>query len=125
MIVKIIRGFAGILKKSYFLIDIRPINTNKVQALLEWRDQMGEVPMSIIMDDVNVDKNSKLPAYSKVKISKNICNQSLEEIGNNIEALFINIDWGKKGQTMKDFTNLKLDSNKFMQKGIIFIWAPK
>jgi hypothetical protein len=39
--------------------------------------------------------------------------------------LFINIDWGKKGQTMKDFMNLKIDSNKFMPKGLVFVWAPK
>jgi hypothetical protein len=26
---------------------------------------------------------------------------------------------------MKDFMNLKIDSNKFMPKGLVFVWAPK
>jgi len=61
----------------------------------------------------------------KEKISKNICNEKLEEIAQNIEALFINIDWGKKGQTIQDFEKLKIESTKFMSKGIVFIWTPK
>jgi hypothetical protein len=39
--------------------------------------------------------------------------------------LLINIDWNKKGQTLQDFEKLKIESNKFMSKGIAFIWAPK
>ena len=42
-----------------------------------------------------------------------------------MEAIFINIDWGKKGQTIKDFQQLKLESNKLMSKGLVFVWAPK
>ena len=42
-----------------------------------------------------------------------------------LEALFINIDWGKKNQGINDFKNLKIDSFKLMEKGLIFIWAPK
>jgi GH43 family beta-xylosidase len=49
----------------------------------------------------------------------------LEDIAQNVEALFINIDWGKKGQTIQDFEKLKIDSTKFMSKGIAFVWAPK
>jgi len=29
-------------------------------------------------------------------------------IAEDVEAIFINIDWGKKGQTIKDFQQLKL-----------------
>ena len=43
----------------------------------------------------------------------------------NIEALFINIDWGRRGQTISDFRHLKIESIKLMEKGLLFIWAPK
>jgi predicted transcriptional regulator len=39
--------------------------------------------------------------------------------------MFINIDWGKKGQSLKDFQQLKIDSHKLMSKGLVFVWAPK
>lgn len=49
----------------------------------------------------------------------------MEKFGKNIEALFINIAWGEKGQTMEDFIKLKIDNNAFMRKGIVFVWTPK
>jgi len=39
--------------------------------------------------------------------------------------LLINIDWDKKGQTLKDFQMLKIDSSKLMSKGLAFVWTPK
>jgi hypothetical protein len=49
----------------------------------------------------------------------------LAAVNENIEALLINIDWDKKGQTLKDFQMLKIDSGKLMVKGLAFVWAPK
>ena len=43
----------------------------------------------------------------------------------DVEAIFVNIDWDKKGQTLKDFQQLKLESTKLMNKGLVFVWAPK
>lgn len=37
----------------------------------------------------------------------------------------MNIDWGKKGQSLKDFQQLKLESHKLMAKGLVFVWTPK
>lgn len=56
---------------------------------------------------------------------KSICKEHLDKHAEKIEALFINIDWGKKGQTIQDFKNLKIESYKLMDKGLIFIWVPK
>ena len=63
--------------------------------------------------------------YIRIIKVKNICKQQLDKHIQNIEALFINIDWGKKNQGINDFKNLKIDSFKLMEKGLIFIWAPK
>ena len=62
---------------------------------------------------------------AKVKTVKSISNENLSSFGEDIQALFINIDWGKKGQTLKDFQNTKIQSPKLMTKGLAFIWAPK
>ena len=49
----------------------------------------------------------------------------MDKHAQGIEALFINIDWDKKNQTIEDVKNLKLQSLKLMSKGLIFIWTPK
>ncbi len=60
-----------------------------------------------------------------MKYSKSIVSENLPGLAEGIEALLINIDWGKKGQTLKDFQQLKIDNLKFMAKGLVFVWAPK
>lgn len=56
---------------------------------------------------------------------KKLSTENLEKYGKNIEALFINIAWGEKGQNMEDFIKLKIENNSFMRKGIVFVWTPK
>jgi hypothetical protein len=44
----------------------------------------------------------------KVKHSKHVAGENLSSIGEDVEAIFINIEWGKHGQTLKDFQQLKI-----------------
>ena len=75
-------------------------------------------PMIIIQSITSLDR-------TRVVKVKSICKQHIDRHIQNVEALFLNIDWGKKGQTINDFRNIKLDSFKLMEKGLVFIWAPK
>lgn len=92
--------------------------------MLEWRDLIEDQQLKIITDEIT-NPSAQVPPLFKEKVSKNISNEKLEDIAQGIEALFINIEWGKKGQTIQDFEKLKIESTKFMSKGIVFIWAPK
>lgn len=56
---------------------------------------------------------------------KNLSAENLEKYGKGLEAIFINIDWDAKSQTLDDFRKLKLESTALMKKGIIFVWTPK
>lgn len=49
-----------------------------------------------------------LQDFHLLKLSKHIAAENLSAIGEDIQAVFINIDWGKKGQTIKEFHQLKL-----------------
>ena len=60
-----------------------------------------------------------------VKTTKSIVNENLLAIAEDVEAIFVNIDWDKPGQTLKDFQQLKLESNKLMTRGLAFIWSEK
>lgn len=51
--------------------------------------------------------------------------ENLQLLGQDLQAIFINIEWGRKGQTMREFKQLKLESNKLMSRGLVFVWAPK
>lgn len=46
-------------------------------------------------------------------------------LAEDVQAIFVNIDWGKRGQTIKDFEQVRLESTKLMSKGIVFVWTPK
>lgn len=110
-------------KKRYSPQIPRQVNSNKIEALLEWKEQLLELPLTInyIEEHKNIISTNNLPF--KIKKCKNISTENLSSLGEDIEALFINIEWGRKGQTFKDFETLKI--NKLMRKGIAFIWAPK
>lgn len=99
---------------------------------------VGRLPTTVLKGCLNGRNNKLLYQHPQIKTPsifwflylriikvKNISKQQLDKHIQNIEALFINIDWGKKGQTINDFKNLKIDSFKLMEKGLIFIWAPK
>ena len=49
----------------------------------------------------------------------------MDKHAQGIEALFVNIDWNKKGQKLEDFKNIRIESRVFMEKGLVFIWTPK
>lgn len=51
--------------------------------------------------------------------------ENLLAVATDVEAIFINIEWNKPGQTLKEFQQLKLESTKLMSKGLVFVWAPK
>lgn len=61
----------------------------------------------------------------KMKHSKHVAGENLSAIAEDVEAIFINIEWGKQGQTLKDFQQLKIESQKLMGRGLVFVWAPK
>ncbi len=61
----------------------------------------------------------------KAKITKNLIAENLASFAEDVRAIFINIDWGKKGQTIKDLYHLKIESTKLMSKGLVFVWAAK
>jgi hypothetical protein len=54
-----------------------------------------------------------------------VAGENLQLLGQDLQAILINIEWGRKGQTMREFKQLKLESNKLMNRGLVFVWAPK
>lgn len=43
-----------------------------------------------------------------LKVSQNVAGENLLALGEDLQAIFVNIDWGQKGQTMREFKQLKL-----------------
>ena len=42
-----------------------------------------------------------------LKVSKNIAGEDLLALGEDLQVILVNIEWGKKGQTMREFKELK------------------
>jgi hypothetical protein len=94
-----------------------------VEALLEWRQRLEMLPISVQYPPGQ--KQLPLEQLTRVKISRNVATENLHLLGQDMQAIFVNIDWGKKGQNMQDFKQLKLESSRLMSKGLVFVWAPK
>ncbi len=43
-----------------------------------------------------------------MKVTKNVVEENLLALGEDLQAILVNIDWGKKWQTMREFRRLKL-----------------
>jgi hypothetical protein len=67
----------------------------------------------------------QLELFHRAKLSRALSAENLSSLAQDVQAIFINIDWGKKGQTIKDFQQMKIESSKLMSKGLVFVWAPK
>lgn len=78
-----------------------------MEALLEWKDQIEDLPYTLNYIPEEKNNLADLPIH-KVKSCKNVSSENLAAIAEDIEALFINIDWGRKHQTIKEFSNLKI-----------------
>jgi hypothetical protein len=50
----------------------------------------------------------ELQKFHLAKLSKNVATENLAALGEDVQAVFINMDWGKKGQTIKDFQQIKI-----------------
>ena len=42
-----------------------------------------------------------------------------------MDAIFVNIDWDGRYQSLVDFEKINLESNLLMKRGIVFVWTPK
>lgn len=81
--------------------------------------------LPIIIDYHPGQKQVPLEHFNRVKMTKNVAGENLQLLGQDLQAIFVNIDWGKKGQSMDDYRQLKLESSRLISKGLAFVWAPK
>ncbi len=73
-------------------------NINKVEALLEWRNQLEMAPVTI----------NYLPEQPEISIEQlthavtttSIAGENLSGLAEDLLAIFVNIEWGQKGQKL-------------------------
>lgn len=89
---------------------------SKIEFLLGWKRM------------IVVSKPPDDEKASKIVTTKKIVDADLKKYGNDLQALFININWctsqNPKGVKVEDFKKLDLNKN-LMKNGIIFIWSEK
>ena len=89
------------------MLSSKQINTNKVEALLEWKFNLDQQVIQVNYLPTQ-EQEVLLQTFHKVKITKSVAGQNLSALAEDVRAIFINIDWGKKGQTIKDMQQLKI-----------------
>lgn len=75
------------------------IHLNQVEALLEWKKQVTFLPITV---NYHVgQEETPIEELHTLKCTKSVANENLLSVAEDVEAIFINIDWDKPGQTLK------------------------
>lgn len=82
------------------------------------------LPISIAPGS-DYDNPVVLDQFHRTISTKNLPQLAIHTLVNDVEAIFINIHWGSKHQNLGDVEKLPLESSKLINKGLVFIWAPK
>ena len=76
-------------------------NSNKVEALLEWRQQLNMLPITI--NYLPEQSALTIEQLTRAHTTKSIPNENLAGLAEDVLAILVNIEWGQKGQTLKEF----------------------
>jgi hypothetical protein len=66
-----------------------------------------------------------LQQITRVATTKSIAGENLSALAEDVLAIFVNIEWGRKGQSLREFEEVRLESMRLMKRGIVFVWTPK